>query len=79
MATCTLYKGSTVLGTGVITNNSASVTSWTAASGPPAIYRRNVSVAITSSTNIGATFYTNVTADNGAGTLTLRDKSPFTT
>lgn len=79
MATCKLYKGPTLLGSGSITNGSASVTSWSAASGVPAVARRNVTVAITSSTSIGATYQTKVLADNGAGTLTLRDVSPFAT
>lgn len=79
MATCKLYKGQTLLGSGSITNGSASVTGWSAQSNTPAIARRNVGVTITSSTNVGATFYTKVLVDNGAGTLTLRDVSPFAT
>ena len=79
MATCSLYKGPTLLGTGVITSGSTSVTSWVAASNTPAIARRNIGVAITSSTHAGQSFRTRVTADNGSGTLTLRDGSPFAT
>ena len=81
MATCKLYKGSTLLGAGSITSGSASVTSWVVTSGYvlPAVARRNVQVAITSSTNSGATFVTRVLSDNGSGTLTLEDTSPFAT
>ena len=81
MATCKLYKaGGTLLGAGSITNNSVSVTGWSAQAGvAQAVARRNVAVTITSSTNISATFQTKVMADNGAGTLTLRDPSPFAT
>ena len=79
MATCKLYKGPILLGAGSITSGSASVTGWTAESNRPAIARRNISVAITSSTHIGSTFYTKVLVDNGSGTLTLRNTSPFAT
>lgn len=79
MATCKLYKGPTLLGAGVITSGSASVTSWVAESNTPAIVRRNVFVTITSSTHVGSTFPTKVLVDSGSGTLTLRDGSPFAT
>jgi len=81
MATCSIYKGPTLLGAGVITAGSTSVTSWVVTSGYslPAVARRNVAVTITSSTHIGSTFRTRVLADNGSGTLTLSDGSPFAT
>ena len=85
MATCKLYKGVTLLGTGAITAGSVSVTSWTlvdngaGAQAMPAIARRNIDVAITSSTHAGSVFRTRVLADNGSGTLTLKDGSPFAT
>lgn len=79
MATCSLYKGGTLLGTGSITSGSASVTSWSASSNTPAVARRNVAVTITSSTHSGSTFRTQVLTDSGAGTLTLRDVSPYAT
>ena len=47
--------------------------------GMPAIARRAVWVAITSSTNTGSPFVTRVLVDNGASTLTLRDANPFKT
>ena len=81
MATCDIYKGPTLLGAGVITAGSAPVTSWVVNTGHtlPAIARRNVAVTITSSTHIGSTFRARVLADNGSGTLTLSDGSPFAT
>ena len=81
MATCKLYKaGGALLGTGSITAGSGSVTGWTAQTGvAQAIARRNIIVAITSSTHAGSTYPTKVLADNGSGTLTLRDVSPFAT
>lgn len=80
MATCSIYKAAgQLLGSGSITSGSASVTGWTAAANTPAIALRNVMVAITSSTHLGSSFYTRCTADNGAGTLTLKDTSPFAT
>lgn len=79
MATCSLYKGCQLLGTGVITAGSGSVTSWVAGANTPAIALRNIAVAITSSTHVGSSFQSKVLADNGSGTLTLRDASPFAT
>lgn len=79
MATCKLYKGSTLLGSGAITAGSSSVTGWSAQANTPAVARRRVTVAVTSSTHIGFTFQTRVTADNGSGTLTLQDAFPFAT
>lgn len=79
MATCSLYKGPQLLGTGSITSGSTSVTGFTPASGARPILGRAVGVTITSSTHAGSTFQTRVLADNGSGTLTLRDASPFAT
>ena len=79
MATVKLYKGPQLLGDGTLTNGSTSITSWTAAANTRPVARRNVSVTITSSASIGATFQTKVLVDNGAGTLTLKDPSPFAT
>lgn len=79
MATCKLYKGSTLLGTGSIAAAGTTVTSWTAATNAPAVARKNCTIAITSSTNIGASMQTRVTADNGSGTLTIKDACPFAT
>ena len=79
MATVKLYKGPQLLGSGSITAGDTSVTGWTAEGGTPPIVRRNIAVAITSSTHVGSTFRTKVMADNGAGTLTLRDAMPFAT
>jgi len=79
MATCRLYKGPQLLGTGSITNGATSVTGWTAAGGTVPIRGRYIGVAITSSTHVGSVYWTRVAADNGAGTLTLRHASPFAT
>ena len=79
MATCKLYKGPQLLGDGTLTSGSTSITSWTATADTRPVARRNVSVTITSSTHTGSTFQTKVMADNGSGTLTLRDPSPFAT
>jgi len=79
MSSCSLYKGAQLLGTGNITNGSTSITGWNGPVGMPAIARRAVWVAITSSTNTGSPFVTRVLVDNGASTLTLRDANPFTT
>lgn len=79
MATCSIYKGSTLLGTGSIAAAGTTVTGWTATTAAPAVNRKNVGIAITSSTNAGATLRTRVTADDGAGTLTIKDACPFAT
>ena len=79
MATCSIYKGCNRLGTGSITSGSASVTSWTADTNAPQVNLKNVAVAITSSTHIGSSFRTRCIADNGSGTLTLKDASSFAT
>lgn len=79
MATCKLYKGLQLLGAGSITAGSTSITGWSAESNTRPIVRRNVAVAITSSTHAGSSFRTNVLVDNGSGTLTLRDAMPFAT
>jgi hypothetical protein len=79
MATCSIYKNHTLLGTGSITSGSASVTGWSATTNAPAVLRKNCTVAITSSTHSGSSFHTRCTADNGSGTLTLKDASPFAT
>ena len=79
MSTCKVYKGCTLLGSGSIAAAGTTITSWTAQTGAPAVLRKNVAVAITSSTNAGADFKTRVTADNGSGTLTLSNANPFST
>jgi hypothetical protein len=79
MSTCSVYKGCTLLGTGSISAAGTTITSWTATTAAPAVLRKNVGVAITSSTHAGSVFRTRVTADNGSGTLTLADANPFAT
>jgi hypothetical protein len=85
MATCNVYKGAQLLGTGSIAAAGTTITSWTVRNDGLAgdvdhkVLRRNLQVAITSSTHAGSSFYTRVIADNGAGTLTLKDACPFAT
>lgn len=85
MATCDVYKNGTLLGAGSITSGSTSLTSFTVrndgdTNDADALYfQRNVQVTMTSSTHLGSTFYTRIIADNGSGTLTLKDASPFAT
>lgn len=79
MATCKVYKGCRLMGAGEIAAAGTTITSWTAEANAPAVARKNIVVAITSSTNIGAAFRTRVMADDGAGTLTIADASPFAT
>jgi hypothetical protein len=82
-STCTINKGSRQIGTGSVAAGSASVTSFTLTD---AVYNtrvhgsfgRNVVVTITEAgTHLGRSFPTRITADNGSGTLTLRDVCPF--
>ena len=79
MATCNLYKGCQILGAGVITSGSPTVSSWVAQANTPAIARREIMVEIPSSTHVGSGFQTRVLADDGGGNLTLKDTSPFAT
>jgi hypothetical protein len=75
MATCNVYKNGLLLGAGAITNGATSVTSWvpTASVGPhaAAFVNRNVEIMMTSSTDAGKVMNARITADNGAGTLTV--------
>jgi hypothetical protein len=85
MATVIIYKNGRRLGTGSMANGAFSVTSWTARDDGLAsdvahvVVRKNVQVAVTSSTHAGSSFYTRCTADNGSGTLTLMNAMPFAT
>jgi hypothetical protein len=79
MSTCKVYKNQTLLGSGSIAANGTTITGWSAQAGAPAVARKNVQVAITSSTNVGATFNARVTNDDGAGTLTINKTNPFST
>jgi hypothetical protein len=69
-----VYKGVNKLGTGTATNGSATITSFTTASGNVVGPGRNVQVTITSgSNNVGNTINTRVLVD-GVTSLTLNDK-----
>lgn len=81
-STCTINKGSRQIGTGSVSADSASVTSFTLTD---SVYNttvngfgRKVTVSITQTgTHEGRSFETRIVSDNGAGTLTLRDPCPF--
>lgn len=68
-----VYKGSTLLGTGSATNGSRSISSY---SGTAPGSGRNVQVTATSGNNIGATVADRVVTDGGS-TLTMKEPSPF--
>jgi hypothetical protein len=75
--TCSVYKHGILLGTGSVDAGSATLSSWSAAGGAPAVARKNVQILITGAGNsIGKTFNTQVLTDNTT-TLTLRDACPF--
>ena len=79
---CTVNKGSRKIGTGSVEAGSASLTSFTLTD---SVYNTNingfgrkVTISITEAgTHLGRSFETRIAADNGAGTLTLRDACPF--
>ena len=78
MATnCSVYKHGILVGTGSLTDGSATLSSWSATANTPPVARRSVQILVTGAGNsIGKTFNTRVLTDNGA-TLTLQDKCPF--
>ncbi len=79
-STCNIYKGGILLGAGSCAAASTSITSWVvqAGFGGPAILRRNVDVTVTQAgTHAGRSWRCRVTADNGAGTLTLSEPCPY--
>jgi len=71
-----VYKGSTLLGTGTMANASATVSSYTAGVAGNTPAGKNVQIASTSSNNIGAVIATRVLVD-GTTSLTLQDAGPF--
>lgn len=73
---CKVYKHGLLLGTGTVAAGSATVSSWSAATGAPDEFRKNVQVQVTAGTNVGQHFETRVLVDGGS-TLTLKDKCPF--
>jgi len=78
MATaCKVYKQGLLLGTGTVAAGSATVSAWSASTGAPDEFRKNVQVQITGSGAWqGEHFETRVLVDGGT-TLTLKDKCPF--
>lgn len=82
-STCTVHKGPRQIGTGSVTADSTSLTSFTLTDSvlntkAQNVFGRHVTISITESgTHLGRTFNTKITADDGAGTLTLLDACPF--
>ena len=73
--TCGVYKHGLQLGTGTLSDNSASITSYSGTAPGP---NRNVQIAVTQAgTHNGKSFQTRIIAGSGTATLTMRDKCPF--
>jgi hypothetical protein len=77
MPTCNVFNNATLLGTGLIDAGATTITGWSAQAGAPEVALKDITVAITSPLNSGATFQTRCLSDDGAGTLTLKDPNPF--
>lgn len=72
---CGVYKHGVLLGTGTLTDASASITSY---SGTAPGQGRNVQISVTAAgTHNGKSFRTRIIAGSGTATLTMRDKCPF--
>jgi hypothetical protein len=80
-STVDLYKGPVKLGSGTAAAGSTSITGFTNAVGlsyRAGTNKRRVQILVTQAgTHVGRTWTTRVLADNGSGTLTLRDACPF--
>lgn len=78
MATaCDIYKHGLKLGSGTIAAGSTTVSSWSAASGAPDEWRKNVSVQIVGAgVWQGEKFETRIITDNGTS-LVMKDPCPF--
>lgn len=73
--TCGVYKHGILLGTGTLTDNSASLTSY---SGTAPRNGRNVQISVTQAgTHTGKSFSTRIMSGSGTSTLTMSDKCPF--
>lgn len=73
--TCEVYKHGLKLGTGTLTDASASITSY---SGTAPGQGRNVQISVTEAgTHTGKSFRTRIVAGSGTSTLTMSDKCPF--
>ena len=72
MSTCDVYKNGRKLGSGSIANAATSLTGYTVVTGEPqpAVGKR-IRIVATSSTDIGKSYMAVITANNGAGTLTV--------
>ena len=74
--TVDVYKGPHKLGTGTATNQSTSITGYSANLGRLLGTGRNVTLVATSGANIGASWRSRVVTDGGA-TLTLATPCPY--
>jgi len=74
---CDVYKHGIKLGSGTCAAGSASITSYTAHLGRTCV-RKNCQIVVTQAgIHKGRSWFARVTADNGAGTLTLSETCPF--
>jgi hypothetical protein len=73
--TCGVYKHGQQLGTGTLTDGSASITSY---SGTAPGSGRNVQISVTQAgTHVGKSFKTRIVGGSGTATLTMSDTCPF--
>jgi hypothetical protein len=68
------YKGSILVGTGIMAEGSRTITSWTASTGQTALGRRLMFHVTGAGTHIGRNFTSRVTAEGA--TLTIVDPCP---
>lgn len=72
---CGVYKHGRLLGTGTLTDASASITSYSGTAPGPG---RNVQISVTQAgTHAGKSFSTRIVAGSGTATLTMSDKCPY--
>lgn len=72
---CGVYKHGQLLGTGTLTDASASITSYSGTAPGPG---RNVQVSVTQAgTHVGKSFRTRIVGGSGTSTLTMSDICPF--
>jgi hypothetical protein len=82
-STCTVNKGPRQIGTGSVSADSTSLTSFTLTDSVyntrvHGTFGRNVTVTISQAgTHLGRSYNTRITNDNGSGTLTMLDACPF--
>lgn len=72
----TVYKNGIELGSGSATHGSTSITGYTATL-DRICERRNCQITITDGDHAGATWFSRVLDDDGAGNLTIAEPCPF--